>query len=103
MEPTRCGDLLALVVGHLHAPGGMKPVYGIPAGQIALHADAERCPLDGDGLGELVHRALGRAVDGAAPADEAGDRPGVEDDAAAALLLEPEHGVLAAEEDAARR
>ena len=57
--------------------------------------------LDGDGPGQLVHRTLGGAVDGAAPTDEPGDRTGVDDHTAAALLLEPEHRVLAAEEDAA--
>ena len=73
----------------------------MPAGQMALTRMPNGARLDGDGLGELVHGALGGAVDGAAPADEPGDRAGVEDDAAVALLLERMHGVLAAEEDAA--
>ena len=96
--------LLALVlVGTSRPMASVKFVYGIPAGQIALHADAERRALDGDRLGELVHRALGRAVDAAAPRHEAGDRSGVEDHAAVTLLLELHDGVLAAEEHALGR
>ncbi len=64
--------------------------------------DAERRALDRHRLGELVHTALGRPVDGAAPAHEPGDGSGVQDDPAVALLLELDHGVLAAEEHAAQ-
>ncbi len=75
---------------------------GIAGRADRVHPDAERGALDRHRPGELVHATLGRAVDGAAPSDEPGDRPGVEDHAAVALLLELDDGVLAAEEHAAQ-
>ena len=83
-------------------PAAAKFVYGMPAGQIALHADVEGCALDRDRVGELVHAALGRAVDRAAPRHETGDGSGVEDHAAVTLLLELDDCVLAADEHAAQ-
>ena len=63
-----------------------------------VDADAEGGRLDRDTAGELDDPALGGAVHRAAPADQTRHRTGVEDDAAATLLLELQHRVLAAEE-----
>ena len=85
----------------VHAAGGHEVGVRHAGRADGVDPDAEGRRLDGDRLGQLVHRALGRAVDRPAPADEPGDRTGVEDDPAVTLLLELDHGVLAAEEDAA--
>ena len=74
----------------------------MPAGQIAFTRMPNGAHSMATALVSWCTRALGGAVDRAAPADEPGDRAGVEDHAAVALLLELDDGVLAAEEHAAR-
>ena len=78
----------------------MNPVSGIAAGQIALTRMPNGAASTATARVSWMHPALGGAVDRSAPPHEAGHRAGVEDDAAVPLLLELQHGVLAAEEHA---
>ena len=82
------------------SPGGHEAGVGHAGRADGVHPDPERRHLDGDCPGQLVHAALGGAVDRAAPTDEAGHRSGVQDHSAVTLLLEPEDGVLGAQEHA---
>jgi hypothetical protein len=85
-RPSGCdAPTEALLGGDVQAAGRHEPGVGHAGRADGVDPDAELGALDGDAPGDLVDPALGGAVDGAAPADQAGDRPGVEDDTATAL------------------